>query len=517
MKTFQRWFVWVGVCSLFACTALLGGALAQPDPPPDPSPPNLLNYQGILKDSAGQPLSGNYDLTFRLHHRGGWWGRDWYVRFTEVHYGVEVADGLFSVILGSVDPESNPLTRSDLYNSNCGDTYDNDCFTYLSIQVDDGDIMEPWIKLTSAPYSFGAEFADSAVGANRAKTAGYADSARVALLAGTSDDDWTIEGSTIYKETGVVGIGTASPSPFAKLTVEKGDLSARLCYGTSLPSYVYYAVRGSNGTVGTGYLAYEDDNSGGQYYGVYGAMPAGAGNRWAGLFDGDLAVMSAEPNNDVVKVLASDGSDLLRLNETSGGHGEMILCNASGTTKVRLSSNSYNTFDNNVGIGIGLPTEKLTVKGNILLVSVTDESAVLELGQGLDYAEGFDVTESMVIEPGTVLSIDPSNPGNLTVSTRAYDSRVAGIVAGGKGLGSGVRLGVDQFDQDVALAGRVYCNAIASDAAIEPGDLLTTSDVPGFAMKATDCAGAQGAILGKAMERLEKGETGQIMVLVTLQ
>jgi hypothetical protein len=36
-------------------------------------------------------------------------------------------------------------------------------------------------------------------------------------------------------------------------------------------------------------------------------------------------------------------------------------------------------------------------------------------------------------------------------------------------------------------------------------------------MKVKDSAKAQGAILGKAMESLAKGEKGQILVLVTLQ
>jgi hypothetical protein len=141
----------------------------------------------------------------------------------------------------------------------------------------------------------------------------------------------------------------------------------------------------------------------------------------------------------------------------------------------------------------------------------------MELGQGLDYAEGFDVSDAKEINPGTVLVIDPDNPGKLMVSDQAYDTRVAGIVAGAQGQGSGVRLGVDQFDFDVALAGRVYCNVDATDAGIAPGDLLTTSAIPGYAMKATDYAQAQGAILGKAMEGLEKGEKGQILMLVTLQ
>jgi hypothetical protein len=52
---------------------------------------------------------------------------------------------------------------------------------------------------------------------------------------------------------------------------------------------------------------------------------------------------------------------------------------------------------------------------------------------------------------------------------------------------------------------------------VMPGDLLTTSDTPGYAMKAGDRQRAQGAILGKAMQCLEKGHKGQILVLVTLQ
>ena len=78
-------------------------------------------------------------------------------------------------------------------------------------------------------------------------------------------------------------------------------------------------------------------------------------------------------------------------------------------------------------------------------------------------------------------------------------------------------LGAGQFDYDVALAGRVYCNVDTTQAGVEAGDLLTTSATPGYAMKSTDYARAQGAILGKAMESLEKGQKGQILVLVTLQ
>jgi hypothetical protein len=156
-------------------------------------------------------------------------------------------------------------------------------------------------------------------------------------------------------------------------------------------------------------------------------------------------------------------------------------------------------------------------RGNVRIRNRGTGTTVMELGAGLDYAEGFDVSEADRIEPGSVLIIDPDHPGRLALSTDPYDTKVAGIAAGANGLGSGVRLGGDQFDQDVALAGRVYCKVDATEAGVGPGDMLTTSTTPGYAMKAIDHNRAQGAILGKAMQRLEKGKKAEILVLVTLQ
>ena len=177
------------------------------------------------------------------------------------------------------------------------------------------------------------------------------------------------------------------------------------------------------------------------------------------------------------------------------------------------------TGENGVGLYAEAPFSGWAgdFKGNVRVRIVFTGFTVIELGEGLDYAEGFDVSSIDEAEPGCVMVIDDDNPGKLAISTSAYDSRVAGIVAGANGLGSGVRLGPDSFDLDVALAGRVYCNVVATDDDIMPGDLLTTSDIPGCAMKVTDRERAQGAVLGKAMERLEKGAKGKILVLVTLQ
>ena len=84
------------------------------------------------------------------------------------------------------------------------------------------------------------------------------------------------------------------------------------------------------------------------------------------------------------------------------------------------------------------------------------------------------------------------------------------------GLASALRVGLGDEQHLVAMTGRVYCYVDASQGAIEPGDLLTTSDTPGYAMKVQDHDAAQGAIIGKAMTGLKEGK-GLVFVLVSLQ
>ncbi len=137
---------------------------------------------------------------------------------------------------------------------------------------------------------------------------------------------------------------------------------------------------------------------------------------------------------------------------------------------------------------------------------------------GADLAEPFAMSHADVA-PGTVVVIDAENPGKLRRSAAAYDKKVAGIVSGANGIRPGISMIQEdalEAGENVALSGRVYVKANTSAGPIAPGDLLTTSDIPGEAMKAADQARAQGAILGKAMTGLLQGD-GTVLVLVTLQ
>jgi UDP-N-acetylmuramyl tripeptide synthase len=139
---------------------------------------------------------------------------------------------------------------------------------------------------------------------------------------------------------------------------------------------------------------------------------------------------------------------------------------------------------------------------------------------GADLAEPFQIsTPDQEVPQGAVVVIDEANPGHLKLSDQPYDARVAGAVSGANGISPGIQMqqqGLLEGGKNVALTGRVYVQADASNGAIHPGDLLTTSATPGHAMKVTDHARAQGAILGKAMTALNEGR-GMVLVLVTLQ
>jgi len=183
-------------------------------------------------------------------------------------------------------------------------------------------------------------------------------------------------------------------------------------------------------------------------------------------------------------------------NSESGGAdgGQITLYNASGTATIEIDGH-YNGYGR-------ISTNELEITG------------------GADIAEPFAISCTEKVQPGMVMSIDPSNPGHLCIASSAYDKCVAGIVSGAGSVRPGIVLRQENTIADgnhlIALSGRVFCLVDASAGSVKPGDLLTTSNKPGYAMKAADHTRTQGAVIGKAMTSLESGE-GLVLVLVSLQ
>ncbi len=209
--------------------------------------------------------------------------------------------------------------------------------------------------------------------------------------------------------------------------------------------------------------------------------------------------------NMEVKLPTKDGSDSFQVQDSDGMFLMSVLSNG------------------NVGIGTTSPTQALDVNG-------TTRTSVLEITGGADLSEYFYIngvikthlnsSSQVIAKPGMLVSIDPENPGTLIVSSKAYDRAVAGVISGAGGVKSGMLMGqkgtAAAGDHPVALTGRVYCYADASKGAIHPGDLLTTSNTPGYAMKVNSYDMAHGATIGKAMTSLEEGK-GLVLTLVSLQ
>ena len=144
---------------------------------------------------------------------------------------------------------------------------------------------------------------------------------------------------------------------------------------------------------------------------------------------------------------------------------------------------------------------------------------------GADYADSMRADSAAKLRPGDVLEIDPTKGNTVSLSHEPNSSLVAGVYSTKPAvLGVGNhRLGNSLAGQvPVALVGIVPTRVSAENGPVEVGDLLTTSNTPGYAMKAVPVmvhgipVYPTGTVLGKALQPLTSGR-GMIKVLVTLR
>ena len=210
----------------------------------------------------------------------------------------------------------------------------------------------------------------------------------------------------------------------------------------------------------------------------------------------------------------------LHINSTDGrkrialyGHaGEIVLFSGPRAESIRLNGKVGNVHLGGNGQDGDI---FLHDKSGETTVHMNGESGVIHLPNA-DCAEDFKVANDAGLVAGDVVIL--GQEGMLERSSRAYDTRVAGVISGAGDTRPGIVLGRDRCRGDrlpVALIGRVNCKVDAGFGGIEIGDLLTTSPRPGHAMKASDPDRAFGAVLGKAMRPLAAGD-GMIPILVTL-
>jgi len=243
LRGFLRWMVPNGGTLLLILVLILTQRVwARPlrDTVNAPGPSaTTVNYQGRLADPAGNPLDGNYGMTFSLWDSasGGTlvWG-------PENHTAVPVSGGLFSVGLGSQTPGGIPTT-----------VWDDD--RYLEIAVG-GETLAPRELIRSVPIAgMALTVPDGAIG-----------TAQVAGGSITSD-----KLSATYD-----GFGTwFDPSDFSPVTgpgwfdidsLKYRDLSITVARDSVLDLSITATMQGTNGRVG--YKIYVDGSDAGTYGGL---------------------------------------------------------------------------------------------------------------------------------------------------------------------------------------------------------------------------------------------------------
>lgn len=287
-----------------------------------------------------------------------------------------------------------------------------------------------------------------------------------------------------------------------------GDLTLRNLTGNSsivLTGGVGLISAGGNGTDGNIQLK---NTSGLQTMFFSGA----SGNATLGGngVDGDIFVKNAAG----VQTLSFTGATGHLSLGGGGADGDLTLANVAGNNSVVLTGSNAT-----VALGCDGTSGNITLKNNldIATIKIIGSTGDIEF-LNADFAEEFDIAEAELetAVPGMVMSLDAQ--GELVPATQAYDNKVAGVIAGAGNFKPGIVMDKKGGEnrKPVAMMGKVYCYADASNGAIEAGDMLTTSHRKGYAMKATDREKAFGATIGKALGSLPSG-TGLIPVLVTLQ
>jgi hypothetical protein len=234
-----------------------------------------------------------------------------------------------------------------------------------------------------------------------------------------------------------------------------------------------------------------------------------------------------------VEAVGTADTDVIGATSSSPNHAVVSATNNAGGYALWASSPS---LAGNGGVGIYAKGAKhaaeldgaVLVNGQLTVVKdSTVPHAISVTGDinvngdvvlsGADCAEEFDIATADEIDCGTVMVLTEN--GFLQPSREAYDKKVAGVISGGGAYRPGLILDRRPSSKDrlpLALVGKVYCKVDAQYGPVDIGDLLSPSPTPGHAMRASDTLKAFGAVIGKALRRLEVGQA-QIPILVALQ
>lgn len=244
-------------------------------------------------------------------------------------------------------------------------------------------------------------------------------------------------------------------------------------------------------------------------------------------------------NNDTeIRMMSVNDSVGFRFwNDSSENHLYLMGDNSSGFDTIPIT---VDRFWGSVGIGIGQrdPLGTFEVEGSVILdlngvgsvealchnTSATTDQEIVDCSgtPEADYMEMYAMDDGL--EKGDVVALsdlfvttkDGKKVPKLVKSSLAYNSKVIGVVSNKDGAGDFNSVGHNIKDEDnklpLALSGRVLVKVSTINGLIRQGDRLTSSDIPGVAMKATE----EGPTVGIAMEDYIESDIGTILTFVNV-
>jgi hypothetical protein len=176
-----------------------------------------------------------------------------------------------------------------------------------------------------------------------------------------------------------------------------------------------------------------------------------------------------------------------------------------------INANLYITIEGVMVVSDGGDIELWHASDSAAQTSVMAGSSLViqKITAGADLAEIYGTMDE-TIEPGDVVALDATLNAGVKKSQGAYDKNAFGVISTDPSLVMGVLEDTDAMPVMVAMSGRVPVKATTENGAIEPGDYLTPSSIPGVAMRATKA----GQIIGQAMGGFNGEGVGSVLMFV---